>query len=88
MTLSYPKNNVQKIAQASSWDDAFFQPAIEETFCFPISRLMYAKEVKVLPPKIAYHFCVRSAASNPAKGERSGNVKVFRAYPTPSGSLV
>ena len=40
------------------------------------------------PPNIASHFCVRSVASHPAKGERSGNKSIFRASPTPSGSSV
>ena len=36
-----------------------------ETFCFPISTLVSAKEVKVPPPKVAPHFRVRSVASYP-----------------------
>ena len=59
-----------------------------ETFLFPIRRLVSAKKVKVPPPKIVSHFRVRSAASDPDKGERSGNKSIFRASPTPYGSLV
>ena len=55
---------------------------------FPIRRLVSVKEVRVPTPNIASHSQVRSAASNPAKGERSGNKKILRASPTPSGSLV
>ena len=65
---SSPSNTVQKTAQASSWDDALSQPAMGETFFFPVSRLVSVKEVKALPPKIASHFYVRRAASKPAKG--------------------
>ena len=56
--------------------------------CFPIRRLVSTKEVEVPPPKIASHFRVRSSASDPAEGERSGNKNIFRASPTRSGSSV
>ena len=79
---------MQKMAQSSSWDAASFQPAIGATFCVPISRLMSAKEVKVPPTKIAYHYRVRSATSDAAEGERSGNQNIFRASLIPSGPLV
>ena len=67
-TSSSPKNSVQKTAYASSFDTASYQPVMGETFFSPISILVSAKEVKVPPPKIASHFRVRSAASDPAKG--------------------
>ena len=47
------------------------------TFYLPISRLLYVKEFKVIPPRIAYHFLVSSAASDPSEGERYGNRKMF-----------
>ena len=59
-----------------------------ETFCFPIRRLVSAKEVKVPPPKIAPHFRVRRVASNPSEGDRSGNKKMFSVSSIPSKSLV
>ena len=59
-----------------------------ENFCFPISRLVSTKEVKVPPPKIASHFCMRSAASEPTYGERLVNKNIFRASPTLYGSSV
>ena len=79
---------MKNTAQYSSWDAALYQPATGTTFCFPIRRLVTKKEVKVLPPKIASNFRVRSSASDHAEGERSGNKNVFRASPTRSGSLV
>ena len=85
-TLSYPSNTVQKTAHTLSWDKALSQPAMGTTFCFPISRLVSVKEVKVPPPKIASHSIVITVASNPAKGERSGNKNILRAPPTFSGS--
>ena len=79
---------MKKTAQVSSWDAALSYPVMGETFCFPISRILSAKEVKVLPPKVVSHFPVRSAASDPTKGERSGNKNIFRASYTLSGSFV
>ena len=58
------------------------------TFCFPIIRLVFAKEGKVLPPKIASHFLLRSANFDPTGGESLVNKNIFRASPTPSMSLV
>ena len=40
------------------------------------------------PPKIAPHFRVSRATSDPSKGERSGNKNILRSYPTPSESSV
>ena len=79
---------MQKTDQALSCDAASSQPAMGQTFCLHISRLVSAKEVKVLPPKIAYHFRVTSAAFDLAEGDISGNKSIFRASPTPSGSSV
>ena len=42
----------------------------------------------MLPTNITYHFCVRRSASDPSEGESSGNKYIFRASPTPPGSLV
>ena len=75
---------MQGIPQASSWDYASSQPEMVGTFFLPINRLMSTKEVKVPPPNIASHFRVRSAAYNPAKGQRSGNKNTLRASPTSS----
>ena len=83
-TSSSPKNSVQKTAYASSFDTASYQPVMGETFFSPISILVSAKEVKVPPPKIASHFRVRSAASDPAKGERPGNIYIYSGCPPPS----
>ena len=85
-TPSSPSNIVQKTAQSLIWDAASSQPVMGVTFYFSISRLVSAKEVKLPPPKIAPHFHVRSAASNPAEGGRSGNKNIFRSSLTPSGS--
>ena len=82
-TLSSPSNTVQKTDQSSSCDAASSQAAMGATFCFPISRLVFAKEVKVPSPKIAYHFQVRSAAFDPAEGESLVNKIIFRAPPHP-----
>ena len=87
-TPSSPRNTLQKTTQVSSWYDALSQPAMGATFCFPISRLVSTKEVKVPFPKISSHFRISIAAYNPAEGERSGNKNIFRASPTPSGSSV
>ena len=59
-----------------------------QTFCLHISRLVSAKEVKVLPPKIAYHSHMTSAAFDPAEGDISGNKSIFRASLTLYRSLV
>ena len=48
----------------------------EATFCFPIRRLVSAKEVKVNPPNIAYHFRMRRSAYDPAEGERLGKIYI------------
>ena len=45
-----PRNKVQNMAQASIWDSTLSQPTMGATFCLPISRLVSAKEVRVLPP--------------------------------------
>ena len=58
------------------------------TFCFPITRIVSVKEVKVPPPNIESHFCVMRAASDPVKGDRSGNKKMFSTSLTPYGSSV
>ena len=83
-----PRNKGQNRAQSSSWNSASSQHTMVATFCFPISRLMSVKEVKVLPPKIASHFRVRRAASDPAEGERSGNKNMFSVSYTLSSYLV
>ena len=74
-TLSSPRNTVQKTAQASSWDAASSQTAMGETFCFTIIKFVSVKEVNVPTPKTVSNFLVRSAASDPAKGERLVNKK-------------
>ena len=53
-----------------------------ETFFLPISRLVSAKEVKVPPLKIVYHFLVSSAASKPAEGCSLGKRTVLNSSPT------
>ena len=58
----------ENTAQASSWDSASSHPVMGATFCFPISRLMSAKEVNVPPPKITSHFRVKRAAYDPVEG--------------------
>ena len=79
---------MKNMAQALSWYSASYQPAMDATFCFPISILVSEKEVKVPPTNIAFHFCMRSAASYPAKEKRSVNKNIFWSSPTLSGSSV
>ena len=78
----------ENTAQASIWDSALSQPAMGTTFFFPIIRIVSMKEVKVPPPNTESHICVRRAAYNPVKGDRSGNKKMFSTSPTPYGSSV
>ena len=86
---SFPRNTMQKMSQASSWEADSSKPATEVTFCFPISRIVSEKEVSVPPPKIAPRFLVSGAASEPAEGGGAGGKrKNLSLSPTPSGSLV
>ena len=86
--LSSPRNTVKKMAHAYSWYAASYQPAMGATLCFLISSLVSVNEVKVSPSKIASHFQVGRAASEPTDGESSGKIKILIAPPIPSGSLV
>ena len=79
---SSPRNTVLKTAQSTSWYAASSHPAMGETFCSPINRLVSAKEFKVPPPKIASQFRLRSAASDPSEGQRSGK-KMYQGVPHP-----
>ena len=55
-TSSSLTNKVKNTAQASVWGSALSQPAMGETFCFPIIRIVYVKEFKVLPHNIESHY--------------------------------
>ena len=71
---------------ASIWEADLTHPAMGAPLCFTTSRLMSVEEFKVPPPKIASQLHVRRAASDPSKGEISGNNKILSASPTLSGA--